>query len=142
MPNKLYIQVTHKAISMKNTVLIIFIFVSNIAISQGNKIIDWNTDIDFIKNELPKNHYNFYMVKSEQDFFKGLDQIAEQQNQLSNFEMAVKLQQLIASFGDSHTELSWQQFIDKNKILPLQVMWFSDEIYAVATVKDHIDVLG
>ena len=56
--------------------------------------------------------------------------------------MAVKLQQLIASFGDSHTELIWQQFIDKNKILPLQVMWFSDGIFVVATIKDNINILG
>jgi hypothetical protein len=127
---------------MKNIVLMIFIFVSNIAISQDNKIIDWNTDLDFIKVELPKNHYNFYMVKSEQDFFKGLDQISKQQHQLSDFEMVVKLQQLIASFGDSHTSLNLKSILDLNKILPLGLMWFSDGIWVQATTKDNEAILG
>lgn len=127
---------------MKNLILLMFIFVSVTGISQNNKTVDWNTDLDFIKVELPKNHYNFYMVKSEQDFFKGLDQIAKQQNQLSDFEVAVKLQQLIASFGDSHTLLSLKPFLDFNKILPLGLMWFSDGIWVQATTKDNEAILG
>ncbi len=127
---------------MKISILLMFIFLSVIAFSQVNKVIDWNTDLNFIKTELPKNHYNLYMVKSEQSFLQGLDQIAKQQNQLSDFKMAIKLQQLIASLGDSHTSLNINSLLDVNKILPLGLMWFSDGIWIQATTKDNEAILG
>ena len=91
---------------MKNVILLTFLFACLTAFSKSDENIDWSSDIEYIKVELPKNHYNLYMVKSEQDFFTGLDDISKIQNQLSDFEVAVKLQQLIATFGDSHTTLS------------------------------------
>ncbi|MGE5428376.1 MAG: S41 family peptidase [Methylococcaceae bacterium] len=127
---------------MRNSLLIIFLMFWNVAISQENKVVDWNSDINFIKDELPKNHYNLYMVKTEQDFLKGLDQIAKQQNQLSNFEVAIKLQQLIASLGDLHTSLALNSFLDPNKLLPLGLMWFSDGIWVQFTTKDNEAILG
>jgi hypothetical protein len=127
---------------MKNLFLILFLLVGNVAISQENKAIDWNNDIQFIKNELPKNHYNFYLVKSEQYFFKGLDQISRQHDLLSDFQLAIKLQQLIASMGDLHTSLAWNSLMDPNKVLPLGLMWFSDGIWVQATSKDNEAILG
>lgn len=127
---------------MKNLLLMVFVFFSMTAFSQDKKNIDWTTDLNFIKTELPKNHYNLYMVKSEQYFMHGIDQIAEQQNELSDFEVAMKLQQLIASMGDAHTALSLKPFLNFNKILPLSLMWFDDGIWIQATTKDNESILG
>ena len=127
---------------MKNLILLTFLFACLTAFSQRDKNIDWNSDIEYIKVELPKNHYNLYMVKSEQDFFSGLDKISKAQNQLSDFEVAVKLQQLIATFGDSHTTLSLGPFLDYNKILPIGLMWFSDGLWIQSTTKSNETILG
>ena len=132
----------NKTTSMKNVILLTFLFACLTAFSQSDKKIDWNSDIAFIKVELPKNHYNLYLVKSEQDFFTGLDDISKIQNQLSDFEVAVKLQQLIATFGDSHTTLSLERFLDFNKILPIRLMWFSDGLWIQSTTKSNETILG
>ncbi|WP_321288948.1 S41 family peptidase [uncultured Sunxiuqinia sp.] len=127
---------------MKNLILLTFLFACLTAFSQSDKSIDWNSDIEYIKVELPKNHYNLYMVKSEQDFISGLDEISKIQNQLSDFEVAVKLQQLIATLGDSHTTLSLDPFLDYNKILPIGLMWFSDGLWIQSTTKSNETILG
>lgn len=128
--------------TMKNVILLTFLFACLTALSQSNKNIDWGSDIEYIKVELPKNHYNLYMVRSEQDFFTGLDEISKIKNQLSDFEVAVKLQQLIATFGDSHTTLSLEPFLDYNKILPIGLMWFSDGLWIQSTTKSNETILG
>jgi len=127
---------------MKNLILLTLLLACLTAFSQSNKKIDWSADIAYIKAELPKNHYNLYMVKSEQDFFTGLDEISKIENQLSDFEIAVKLQQLIATFGDSHTSLILKPFLDYNKILPIGLMWFSDGIWIQSTTKSNEAILG
>ncbi len=127
---------------MKNLILLILLFACLTLFSQSDKNIDWNADIEYMKVELPKNHYNLYMVKSEQDFFSGLDKISKAQNQLSDFEVAVKLQQLIATFGDSHTALSLKPFLDYSKILPIRLMWFSDGLWVQSTTKSNETILG
>jgi len=127
---------------MKNLILLTFLFSCLTAFSQSYKNIDWDSDIAYIKVELPKNHYNLYMVKSEQDFFSELDGISKVQSQLSDFEVAVKLQQLIATFGDSHTALSLEPLLDYNKILPVGLMWFSDGLWVQSTTKNNETILG
>jgi len=127
---------------MKNVILLTFLFACLTAFSKSDENIDWSSDIEYIKVELPKNHYNLYMVKSEQDFFTGLDDISKIQNQLSDFEVAVKLQQLIATFGDSHTTLSLEPLLDYNKILPIGLMWFSDGLWIQSTTKSNETILG
>ncbi|MCW3788335.1 S41 family peptidase [Plebeiibacterium sediminum] len=127
---------------MKNLILLTLLFACLTAFSQNNEKTDWNADIEYIKVELPKCHYNLYMLKSEQDFYNGLDDISKIQDQLSDFEVAVKLQQLIATFGDSHTNLSLNPFLDYNKILPIGLMWFSDGLWVQSTTKSNETILG
>lgn len=127
---------------MKSVFIIVFLFTFFAAFSQSDRNIDWSADIEFIKVELPKNHYHLYMVKSEQDFFNGLDAISKKLSQLSDFEVAVKLQQLIATFGDSHTILSLKPFLDYNKTLPIGLMWFSDGLWVQSTTKSNESILG
>ena len=55
---------------MKNMIFLLFISVSVTAISQSNKTVDWDTDLNFIKVELPKRHYNFYMSKVNETFLE------------------------------------------------------------------------
>lgn len=127
---------------MKNLIFLSLLLSCLTAFSQNDKKIDWNSDLEYIKGELPKNHYNLYMVKSEQYFLSGLDNISKIQNQLSDFEVAVKLQQFIATFGDSHTALSIDPFLDFTKILPLGLMWFSDGLWIQSTTKSNEEILG
>ncbi len=76
-------------------------------IEQGFSQIDWKGDIDFLRTELPKKHKNFFFLRSEEDFNKEVNSIRNQTDNLSDFEIMLQIQQLIATFGDSHTYLDW-----------------------------------
>ena len=71
-----------------------------------------------------------------------MDKIKLISTKLSDFEVAIKLQQLIAGFGDSHTSINFGQLIDKNNILPLHLYWFSDGLYILHTTQENYEILG
>ncbi len=122
--------------------LILVLFIAGSCSSKDDTITNWNSDIEFLKTELPKRHKDFYHLKNENDYFSGLEEISLQKDKLSDLEIAIKLQQLIAGFGDSHTKLKFWKFIDNSKALPLKLYWFSDGIYIVNTLNEHKEILG
>ncbi|NOZ46662.1 MAG: hypothetical protein GXO79_07740 [Chlorobi bacterium] len=122
--------------------LLLFVIFETCFSQIKSKNIDWNKDIEFLRVELPKNHKNFFFKKSEKSFNKGLDQIISQKDSLSDLEIILKLQQLIASFGDSHTRINWYPFLKKKDFLPIGLYWFSDGIYILKTSKEYEDLLG
>ncbi len=127
---------------MKKLILSVLVLIPIILNAQNNRVIDWDADLNFLRAELPKNHYNFYSIKSEKDFFDGIDKISQGANRLSDLAIAIKLQQLIATFGDSHTMVGWSQLADNNKILPLNLLWFSDGLYIINTTEENQSILG
>lgn len=56
--------------------------------------------------------------------------------------VALKIQQIIAKQGDSHTSISWGNLIEKSENLPFQVYWFNEGIYVTATTKNNAMLLG
>ncbi len=105
--------------------------------SQSLSIQDWSSDIDVLRTELPQKHINFFFKKSKEDFERELDKVILELNELSDFQVAVRLQQIIASFGDSHTKIDWPSFLSKDKILPIKAIGFSDGIYTIRTTKKN-----
>lgn len=103
---------------------------------------DWITDIEFLKTELPAKHKDFFFKQNKSTFEKELEEIKSHQNELSDFEIAIKLQQLIAKFGDSHTGIKWNKYIQKDKIIPIKAIWFKDGIYIIKTTKKNKSILG
>ncbi|MCK9626143.1 MAG: S41 family peptidase [Bacteroidales bacterium] len=127
---------------MKKIILLVLLFIPIIGSSQNNRVIDWYSDLNFLRVELPKNHYNLYSVKSEKDYFAGIEQLSQDVNKISDFSIAIKMQQLIATFGDSHTMVAWSQFADNNKILPLNLLYFQDGLYIINTTEENKSILG
>ncbi len=127
---------------MKNQLLLTTLFAFTLCTSQENKVADWSSDLDYLKTELPKRHYSLFAIKSPSAFEAGIEKIKKQQWELSDFAIAFKLQQLIAGFGDSHSKVSWGQYLDKSQILPLHLVWFSDGIYILHTTEENQQVLG
>lgn len=127
---------------MNKLILSTFLFLSMVAYSQVNKPIDWSTDLEYLKVELPKNHYKLYHLKPESYFVGGIDKINACKNHATDLDIAIRLQQLIASMGDSHTMTGWANFADKGRILPLQLMVFSDGVFVQGTNLENQKILG
>ena len=107
-----------------------------------NEKIDWNTDLDFLAQELSEKHYNFFTIKSKDDFLSGLDAIKQDSKNLNDFQIALKTQQLIAKFGDSHTELIYNRLLKWNRILPIKIIWLIDGLYIEQTTQKNKKILG
>ena len=100
------------------TLLLIGFIVFQTMYSQNEKQIDWNIDLDYLAKELPEKHYNLFSVKSKEDFLSGINAIKSDSKQLNDFQVVLRIQQLIAKMGDSHTMLYFNQVLDKNQIFP------------------------
>jgi hypothetical protein len=130
-------------LQMKHTSLLIAgLILIQLCSAQDLKKIDWSSDVDFLAQELPKKHYDFFTVKGKNEFLTGLKKIRSTSIDLTDLDMAIRLQQLIAGFGDSHTRINYGQLIDRNKILPLHLAWFKDGLFILRTTHENNQILG
>lgn len=127
---------------MKQIILLIVGVMLSLTIYSQNKKIDWNVDLDYLTRELSEKHYNFFTVKSKNDFLIGINAIKEDRENLNDFQIVLKTQQLIAEFRDSHTMLNFSQFLNANKILPMHLFWVSDGLYILHTTPENQEILG
>jgi hypothetical protein len=110
--------------------------------SQTLKKIDWSSDIDYLAKELPERHFDPFRVKDKKNYLSDLNKIKSKENELTDFEIALKLQQIIAGLGDSHTKINYEQLVDKAQLLPLNVYWFSDGLFILQTTHENSELLG
>ena len=77
---------------------------------------DWPRDLDSLARWLPQRHYDFFTVRSRADFDRGIEAWKRRsRNGLSDLQMALGLQQWIATFGDLHTNLNFTPLLDRNR---------------------------
>ncbi len=127
---------------MKIKLFIVTFLISFNGFSQSNTNFNWESDIEFIRTELPKNHKNLFFKKDKEYFDGTLDEISNEIGTDNNLDIALKLQQLIASMGDSHTSLNWRPLINRNKILPIKLYQFSDGLFIIKSSKKYKELRG
>lgn len=128
---------------MKHFLLLIFsLFIGQTMGAQEARTIDWQKDLDTLAKELPEKHYNFFTLLSPEDFLQGIDAIKAESKNLSDVQVAIKTQQLIAGFGDSHTRLDLAAVIDRTRLLPLSLMCFDNKYYVLGTAPQYEKILG
>ena len=86
---------------MKKLLLLLLCTCMQAAFAQSGKI-DWKADLEFLAKKLPKKHCNFFTARSKGEFASGIEAIKAESERLTDFQVALKTQQLIARFGDSH----------------------------------------
>ena len=78
---------------------------------------------------------------SKNEFESGIDKIIKQLDKDTDIETSIKLYQLIAKIGDSHTSLGTSHITSKRLILPLDFMWFKEGLFISGTTKDNYEIL-
>jgi hypothetical protein len=109
---------------MKQTLKLIFILFLNHAIFAQTDTIDWVSDLEYIKNELPKKHYNLFFQLSEIEFNKQVDRLIDSVPNLTTYEILDNLNHIIAQIGDSHTSINYGYLNKADRILPFSLYWF------------------
>ena len=126
---------------MKKLLLLLLCTSMQAAFAQSGKI-DWKADLENLTKELPEKHCNFFTARSKGEYVSGIEAIKAESERLTDFQVALKTQQLIARFGDSHTMLQFFQLIDQTQILPLGTLWVSDGLYITKTTPENKEILG
>lgn len=126
---------------MKKTIFIFFLFIYNYSNAQQIASEDWKTDINFLKTELIKKHKNLFFKISKQEFEKETDNIINNLDKDNDITTTIKLTQLIARIGDTHTNLKIGHLLKKSKTLPLGLMSFNNGFYISATSKSNYEIL-
>lgn len=128
---------------MKHFLLLIFsLFIGQTSWAQEVRTIDWQKDLDTLAKKLPERHYNFFTLRSREDFQQGLAALKAESKNLSDVQVAIKAQQLIAGFGDSHTRLDPGPVMDLTRLLPLGLMCFDNKYYVLRTAPQYEKILG
>lgn len=126
---------------MKKTIILFLTFFSINIYSQEIAAENWITDLNFLKSELPKKHKNLFFNLTKNEFENGIEKIIKQLDKDTDIETSIKLHQLIAKIGDSHTTLSTSHITQKRKIIPLDFMCFNEGLFISGTIKDNYEIL-
>jgi hypothetical protein len=124
------------------TILLFLLSLVTICFSQERKEIDWKSDIEYLKDTLPQKHINIFFKISEYEFNKQLDALLAGLPELTDLQVAVKIQQILAKMGDSHTNAGWVKFINTDKNIGIGTYWFKDGLYIISTNQQNSILLG
>ncbi len=126
---------------MKKIIIILTLGFSSIIWGQEISSQDWETDLNFLRSELPKKHNNLFFSLSKAEFNAVIDDIIESLDKDSDVETMIRIQSLLSKVEDSHTKIGLRKFKKKFKILPFSVRSFSDGYYITSTSKDRYSIL-
>ena len=121
---------------MKKTFLSLFIPILLCCHSTDERTKKWKEDIEFLKTELPKRHIDLFFSVSQDEFENKLDKIASNIQNLADYEITLKLQQVIAKMADSHTSIDYSKCfnnscISKFKRPIIRIEWIKDGYYCI-----------
>ncbi|HVF09442.1 MAG TPA: hypothetical protein VNA16_01490 [Abditibacteriaceae bacterium] len=90
---------------------------------------------------MPRRHKNAFHTVSREAFERAVAELDAAIPSLQEFEIIVRLQQIIAMVGDAHTTFS--TFPPKTfRRYPLSLVWFGDELRVTRTVAAYRRALG
>lgn len=110
--------------------------------AQREQPIDWKSDLDYLAKELPAKHCNLFAKKSNEYFLSGIHAISNHPEKQTDLQKALKIQQLLAQMGDSHTMLNFYPLLDNDQFLPFHLLWTSDGLHVLHTLPENQAILG
>ncbi|HYC59300.1 MAG TPA: hypothetical protein VEK79_07010 [Thermoanaerobaculia bacterium] len=91
----------------------------------------WAADIDFLRAELPRVHANLFHSSSPESWVMALNDLKARTAELSDLEIILSLQRIVASLHDAHTLVDTSAVLQN--VFPVRLKVFSDGIFVVRT---------
>ena len=140
-----------KVITKNFLILLIYTFISIQIISCSSNPIAppitrdrttlWQEDIDYLSSQLKSEHLDFSTLIPEQKFNNSIADIKNSISSLQDYEIYIKLQQLIASLKVAHTYIT-PSASTKYHFVPILTYDFSDGLYIIMTDQFNTNLLG
>ena len=102
----------------------------------------WRQDIDTLAENLLEKHPNFFSKHSVEEFENAIDALDSKLDSLSNSQIIMEINRLIALGGDSHTNAGFSEFAKSMHRLPIQVIVLSDGVFISAATSPNKDLVG
>ncbi|MFT8350890.1 hypothetical protein [Clostridium saccharoperbutylacetonicum] len=102
----------------------------------------WIEDINYLENNLAKNHINVYHKLNKEEYNKKFEDLKTEVLKLNDYEIKFKLARIVASIGDAHTSLNVNSQDNDTKIYPFGLAWFGNRLRVCAIDKSYKDVMG
>lgn len=110
---------------------------TTLQVSEKSREQKWSEDLDILAEQLPQKHINLFFKISQTEFHSNLKKLEEKLSELKDDEIKVELMKIMASVGDSHT----QMVLRSSRIFPLKFYWFQEGIYVIYTTKEYQEIL-
>lgn len=110
--------------------------------AQENKdrVERWREDVRFLETELPQRHKNLFFQLPQSKWQEGIESIRQQIPTLTDNEVQMQLCRLVASVGDGHTRIYFQE--ENFELFPVQFMQFRDGLYVTAAAAEFEKHVG
>src|SRR5262249_13099926 len=103
----------------------------------------WRYDLDHLVRRMEKVHYNLYAKVSREKFQEAVNELKSRVNTLSDEEMIVGVQRIIALVVDGQTVVVWQRGQEEPRLrYPVHLYLFKEGLYVAAAAPEHSDIVG
>jgi hypothetical protein len=127
-----------KRISM---ILIVVLLICTVSISAAAfSEEEWLEDINYLEKELPTRHKNLFFQLEEKEFENEIEKLKSDLSQLSDLEITLRLAEIFAKIGDTHTALDNTRFL--NEYYPFFLKKFEAGYRVITTDQKYKKILG
>jgi hypothetical protein len=129
---------------MKKEFILVFtiLMLCHISSAQEEKHQAWKSDIEYIRTELPKRHKNLFFKIGQKTFDNRLNELTKSLPNMTDIQIALSLQEIIAQMGDDHTGLDYKPLVKSASIFPITLYWFSNGLHVLAILNKYESALG
>ena len=99
-------------------------------------------DLWLLDREMRRVHFNPYRFHSAAEFDKYVRDLDRAIPKLSDPEVIIGFQRIVAMIGDGHTSLHPPTDSPLRKSVPIQLFWFEDGVFVTAAAPEHADLVG
>ncbi|HEY8561133.1 MAG TPA: tetratricopeptide repeat protein [Pyrinomonadaceae bacterium] len=101
----------------------------------------WQADVQFLAEELPKRHRNAFHRLKRADFEAAVKQLRDRVPQMSEDEIVVGLMKIVALVKDGHTNVIPRAFF-RSGVFPYKLYAFSDGVFVQKAAPEYAGMVG
>lgn len=102
---------------------------------------EWQADVRFLGDELPKRHRNAFHRMKRDEFERAVKQLHDRIPSMTEDEILVGMMSIVAMIKDGHTNLVPRAFF-RSGVYPVKFYLFSDGLFVQKAAPEYSEMLG
>lgn len=132
---------------LRNAILVMTVFtLSPVSVFAQNpapklSVEQWQADVRFLGEELPKRHRNAFHRMKQADFEAAVKQLHDRVPQMTEDEIIVGVMKIVAMVKDGHTNIIPREFF-RSGTFPFKLYLFSDGLFVQKAATEYAEMVG